>query len=257
MVRACPELAASLGRGVRNAVAQTSLGLLETRAPREKRALPTQKPRRGFACSTQGVGAPFSSLLVSSRRLKKHSSDRFRQVGGSGRRCPPVPLKVVNAGELGETREPGRRAGPNEPTPTREAGRRGARLQLPTSQSRRRVPGVRRRGRGRPPLARGAHSPAALCARAPGRDGSCSRRSRQRASAARLSIRAAAGGSAPTRGRGVRDWGGRQGCEDPALPAVRAARSAPRLARHGRARHGWAPGAEPAPVRSGARRGAN
>lgn len=85
MVRACPELAASLGRGVRNAIAQTSFGLLETRAPREKRALPTKKLRRRFACSTPGVGAAFSSRLAAPKNTRVTDSDKWEAAGGDAR----------------------------------------------------------------------------------------------------------------------------------------------------------------------------
>lgn len=170
-----------------------------------------------------------------SSRRPKHSSDRFRQVGGSKWKYSQQPRKVTPAPGVGGWG--GRKVKRGTSPKAGCRGTRGARPARPDAPGR----GCRRLGRdsgsghrdpsprepaqlspprvpwrvpGRPGEEWGderSHSPAALCAPAPGSGGSCRRRSRLRASAARLAIRAAAGDSAPFRGgrgRG-RDWDGR------------------------------------------------
>lgn len=152
----------------------------------------------------------------------KHSSDRFRQVGGSKWKYSQQPRKVTPARGWGgsgrKVRRRGARGGPGAGLGTpghsscvRRLGRDSHRAPASPGHGTQLSPpraGESEGARG----ARRAHSPAALCAPAPGNGGRCSprsrSRSRQRASPPRLPIRAASG-SAPSRGRRGRDSGGR------------------------------------------------
>lgn len=114
---------------------------------------------------------------------------------------------------LGDQGAPSARLGtPGSSSCVRSLGRDSGHPAAASPGHRAQLSPPRLRGRERGPWNPRAHSPAALCARAPGSGGRCSprrrSRSRQRASAPRLPIRAASG-STPSRGRRGRDSGGR------------------------------------------------